>query len=259
MNNLLEFRSPEVSRGAFLFAPGHVTLTPGRVAVLLGPNGGGKSTALRMAAGLLPPVCGEVLLGGVPVAAMSARARAGRVSLVVQRPEVGAPLTVLEVVRLGRVALPPTEGAAERSLARVGLADLADRPYHSLSGGQQQRVSVARALAQHAAGGVLLLDEAFAAIDPPEAASLVREIRAEASRGATVLAATHDLAVASALADDVWCLVDGRTRAFGAAGEVLAPETLSSLLGISVREANGCRGKIAVADFAAMLPGAEPS
>lgn len=259
MSSLLEYRAPEFSRGAFLFSPGDVALIPGRVTVLLGPNGGGKSTALRMAAGLLPPARGDVLVGGASVASMSAQTRAGRVSLVVQRPEVGAPLTVIEVVRLGRVALPPFHGAAERALARVGLAELADRPFHSLSGGQQQRVSVARALAQHAAGGVLLLDEAFAAIDPPEAASLVREIRAEASRGATVLAATHDLAVASALADDVWCLVDGRTRAFGAAGEVLAPATLSSLLGISVREASGCRGKIAVADFAAMLSGADPS
>lgn len=250
----LEFRSPELVRGSFAFGPGSVALAPGRVTVLVGPNGGGKSTALRMAAGLLRPARGEVLLDGSEVSSMRARARAARLSLVVQRPEVGSPLKVIEVVRLGRVALAPAPGAAERALARVGLADAADRPYHALSGGQQQRVSVARALAQHSEGGVLLLDEAFAAIDPPEAASLVREVRAEAARGATVLAATHDLAIASALADDVWCLADGRTRAFGPAAEVLAPATLSSLLGIAVREAEGCRGAIAVADFAAMLP-----
>lgn len=254
MSGVLEFRAPELARGPFLFAPGHLRASPGRVTVLLGPNGGGKSTALRLAAGLLVPDRGEVLLGGAPICRMSARDRASRLSLVVQRPEVGAPLTVIEVVRLGRVALSPAPGAAERALARVGLSDAAGRPYHSLSGGQQQRVSVARALAQHAEGGVLLLDEAFAAIDPPEAASLVREIRAEASRGATVLAATHDLAIASALADDVWCVVDGRTRAFGPSAEVLAPSTLSSLLGVGVCGAPGSRGTIAVADFAAMLP-----
>ena len=254
MSAILEFRSPEAARGSFRLAPGNVTPRPGRVTVLVGPNGGGKSTALRLAAGLLAPTVGEVLLDGAPVCALSARGRAARISLVVQRPEVGSPLSALEVVRLGRVALPALEGAAERALARVGLADLADRPFHSLSGGQQQRVAVARALAQHARGGVLLLDEAFAAIDPPEAASLVREIRAEADLGATVLVATHDLSIASALADDVWCLEGGRTRAFGAAVEVLAPEPLSRLLGISVREAPGCRGAIAVADYAAMLP-----
>lgn len=254
MSGPLEFRSPELARGAFTFAPGSIAVAPGRVTVLLGLNGGGKSTAIRMAAGLLRPQRGEVLLGGAEVSSMPARARAARMSLVVQRPEVGSPLTVIEVVRLGRVALAPSPGTAERALARVGLADSADRPYHALSGGQQQRVAVARALAQHGEGGVLLLDEAFAAIDPPEAASLVREVRAEAARGATVLAATHDLAIASALADDVWCLADGRTRAFGPARDVLAPSTLSSLLGVSVREATGCRGTIAVADFAAMLP-----
>ena len=250
----LRFQSPIIARGAFMLAPGEVAPAAGRVAVLIGHNGGGKTTALRAAAGMLAPEQGAILLDGVPVHSMPAAQRAARMALVAQRPEVGAPFSVRDVVALGRVLRPAAPERIARALARTGLTQLADRPFHALSGGQQQRVAVARALAQHEPGGVLLLDEAFAAVDPPEAAALVREIRAEAAAGATVLAATHDLSVASALADDVWCIAGGHTTAFGAARELLTRNALPSLLGVSVAEAHGARGTIAVADYGAILP-----
>jgi len=112
---------------------------------------------------------------------------------------------------------------------------------------------VARALAQHEPGGVLLLDEAFAAVDPPEAAAIVRAVREEAAAGATVLAATHDMAVASAIADDVWCIVAGQTRAFGLASELLTAGALPALIGVAIAEVNGANGRIAVADYRAIL------
>ena len=185
----LRFQSPIIARGAFIFAPGDVAPSAGRVTVLIGPNGGGKTTALRAAAGMLAPEQGAILLDGAPVHSMPAAQRAARMALVAQRPEVGAPFSVRDVVALGRVRRPAAPERIEQALARAGLSQLADRPFHALSGGQQQRVAVARALAQHEPGGVLLLDEAFAAVDPPEAAALVREIREEAAAGATVLAA----------------------------------------------------------------------
>ena len=252
----LRFRSPVIPRGAFTLTPGEVAPAAGRVTVLIGPNGGGKTTALRAAAGMLVPEQGAILLDGAPVHSMPAAERAARMALVAQRPEVGAPFSVRQVVALGRVLRPSAPDRIEHALVRTGLAALADRPFHALSGGQQQRVAVARALAQHEPGGVLLLDEAFAAVDPPEAAALVREIRAEAAAGATVLAATHDLSVASALADDVWCIAGGRTTAFGLSRELLTRQSLPSLLGIAVAEAHGARGTIAVADYGAILPDA---
>lgn len=252
----LRFRSPSVERGAFTLAPGEIAPVPGRVTVLIGPNGGGKTTLIRAAAGMLAPTMGAVLLDGVPVHSMPAAQRAARMALVAQRPEVGAPFSVREVVALGRALRPRAPERIEHALARTGLAALAGRPFHALSGGQQQRAAVARALAQHEPGGVLLLDEAFAAVDPPEAAALVREIRAEAAAGATVLAATHDLSVASALADDVWCIAGGRTVAFGPSRELLTQHALPPLLGVAVVEASGARGAIAVADYAAILTSA---
>jgi iron complex transport system ATP-binding protein len=250
----LRFRSPTISRGAFTLTTGEVSPAAGRVTVLIGPNGGGKTTAIRAAAGMLVPAHGAILLDGAPIHSMPAAQRAARMALVAQRPEVGAPFSVREVVALGRALRPHAPERIERALARTGLAALAERPFHALSGGQQQRAAVARALAQHEPEGVLLLDEAFAAVDPPEAAALVREIRAEAAAGATVLAATHDLSVASALADDVWCIAGGRTVAFGASCELLTHRALPSLLGVAVVEANGARGTIAVADYGAILP-----
>jgi iron complex transport system ATP-binding protein len=250
----LRFQSPVIVRGTFVLAPGEIAPAAGRVTVIIGPNGGGKTTALRAAAGMQLPEQGAILLGGVPVHSMPAAQRAARMALVAQRPEVGAPFSVRDVVALGRVSRPSAPERIEHALARTGLTELADRPFHALSGGQQQRVAVARALAQHEPGGVLLLDEAFAAVDPPEAAALVREIRAEALAGATVLAATHDLSVASALADDVWCIAGGHTAAFGDARELLTQQALPRLLGVAVAEAHGARGTIAVADYGAILP-----
>ena len=73
------------------------------------------------------------------------------------------------------------------------------------------------------------------------------------NRGATGMVTTHDLALASALADDVWCIAGGGTRAFGPAAQVLAPEQASALLGVTVSAAPGSRGPISVADYGAIL------
>lgn len=250
----LRFADPQVQVGAFTLSTGTVAPRPGHVTVLIGPNGGGKTTALRLAAGLLRPASGAVTLDGIAAHAMPPARRAQRVAVVVQRPQVSAPFSAIEVVRLGAVAAGGGPTSAEEALEQVGLSARCHVPFALLSGGEQQRVAVARALHQHRPGGILLLDEAFAAVDPPEAAALVAGLRARAAAGATVLAATHDLALASALADDVWCIGSGRTLGFGAATELLAPPALGRLLGIAAVSARGSRGSIAAADLAAILP-----
>lgn len=253
MTASLVFASPEVRLAGFVLAPGEVRPAVGRVTVLLGVNGSGKSTALRAAAGLVAPASGAVLVDGQPAHVMSAAHRAARIAMVPQRHEVGSPFTVRQVVCLGTVATDGGEAAVDRAMATARVAALAERPFHALSGGQQQRVVLARALAQHGPGGILLLDEAFAAVDPVEAAEAVRAVRDAAAAGATVLAATHDLALASALADDAWLLAGGRTWAIGPASDLLSAERLAAFLRIRVASAPGQRGAIAAADYAAML------
>jgi len=250
----LRFESASVRLGRFSLSTGLIEPEPGRVTVLLGLNGSGKTTALRAAAGLVRPAGGRVTLGGADVHGLPAAARAARIAFVPQRTEVGAPFAVREVVGLGRVALRSDPAEVDAALASVGLAALADRPFATLSGGQQQRVGVARALAQHSPGGVLLLDEAFAAVDLPETAALVALVRRAAGQGATVLAAVHDLSLAGALADHVWCLRDGATAAFGPAADVLVPATLRALLGVEVRAMQGSDGRpVLAADYGTTL------
>lgn len=250
----LRFESASVCVGRFSLATGAIDPVPGRVTVLLGLNGSGKTTALRAAAGLVRPAGGRVTVDGMAVHGLPAAARAARIAFVPQRTEVGAPFTAREVAALGRVALPSDPARVDAALAAVGLAALAGRPFATLSGGQQQRVGVARALAQHLPGGVLLLDEAFAAVDLPETAALVALVRGAAAQGATVLAAVHDLSLAGALADDVWCLRDGTTAAFGPAADVLAPASLRALVGVEVRSAAGIGGRpVLAADYGTTL------
>lgn len=256
--NVLRYESPVLRVGGFAFEPGEVLPRPGRVTVLLGPNGGGKTTALRLAAGLAVPGSGVVSLDGVALHALRAPERARAVAMVVQRPQVSAPFTALEVVALGAAAAGAGPCGARDALRAVGLAGRGDVPFAQMSGGEQQRVAVARAFHQHRPGGVLLLDEAFAAVDPPEAASIVKAVRDRAAAGATVLVATHDLALASALADDAWLVERGRTAAFGPAPDLLAPSALGAFLGVAVAAAPGTRGPIATADLAARLGASTP-
>lgn len=240
---MLEFRSVRLQRGGFTFEADGVRLAPGAITVLVGPNGGGKTTALRLAAGLLAPSVGDVLLDGTRVSALHPADRARRISYVPQRPDVGLPFRVREVVELGRHALGHAPARIGEALAAVGLAALAERPFHELSTGQQQRVSVARALAQHSPGGVMLLDEAFSAVDAAECAGLLAVLRARAAAGATVLLATHDLALAAAAADHAWLIRDGRTAGFGPAGDWLTPARLEPFLGLPVAVARSTDGR----------------
>lgn len=254
----LRIESAVVRVGRFTLSTGVVEPAPGRVTVLLGLNGSGKTTAIRAAAGLVRPSSGRITLDGADVHSMAVSGRAAHVAFVPQRTDVGAPFTVREVAGLGRVSLRADPARVDAALADVGLAGLASCPFATLSGGQQQRVGVARALAQHSPGGVLLLDEAFAAVDLPETAALVAVVRRAASDGATVLAAVHDLSLAGALADDVWCLRGGATAAFGTAAEVLAPGPLRALLGVEVRALPGGAGRpVLAADYGTTLEGTE--
>ncbi|MFM1822971.1 MAG: hypothetical protein RI967_1237, partial [Planctomycetota bacterium] len=158
------------------------------------------------------------------------------VAFVPQRPEVSADFTAREVVALGRHAVGPDAAAIADALDEVGLAGRADLPVHTMSGGERQRVAVARAFAQLSAGGVLLLDEPFAGIDPAEVARLARALARRARKGAVVVS-LHDPGLARAIASRAVILDGGRIVADGAAAEVLTPAILSAAYGHEIRVA----------------------
>jgi len=174
---------------------------------ILGPNGGGKSTLLRVILGLLKPQAGTVrVLGRAP-----GRAR-GRVGYVPQYGDFdrGFPVRVLDVVLMGRLgfhalgrARSSDRDMAGSVLARVEMERLATRPIGSLSGGQMQRVLIARALAQ--SPKLLLLDEPTASVDERIEVSLWELFRDLSSEMAVVVV-SHDIGAVSRYVENVACL-----------------------------------------------------
>jgi zinc transport system ATP-binding protein len=184
-------RGPEVLHDVDL------EVEPGEFVAIAGPNGGGKTTLLRVAVGLEHPARGDALLFGEPAIRV---ARRGRIGYLAQRAQLGidAPVTVREVVESGRVSrqvLGPL-GRGDRPLVdeaieRVGLSDQARSILSRLSGGQQQRAFLAKALASRP--DLLVLDEPTAGVDvdAQEAlAALLEELHRDL--GVTILFCSHE-------------------------------------------------------------------
>lgn len=213
-------------------------LLPGEFVVLIGPNGSGKSTLLRVLSGVLAPRRGEVILDGQPIARMRAREITRKIAFVPQTEPTLFEFTVREVVLMGRHAhlrgltreTQEDYAAAMRAMAATDTLHLADRPITALSGGEHHRVLIARALAQCAP--ILLLDEPTAHLDLTHQADVLAIARRLADReGVSVLAALHDLNLASEYCDRMLLLSAGRVAAEGAPEEVLKAETLAEVYG----------------------------
>ena len=175
-----------------------LSIDAGEFVAVAGPNGGGKTTLMRLVLGLERPASGDALLFGEPATHFSRRATLGYLA---QRSQLGvdAPATVREVVSAGRLAAGGLLGPLRRreraivvdAIARVGLADRADAPLRTLSGGQQQRAFIAKALA--AEPSLLVLDEPTTGVDveAQEAlASLLDRLHRELA--VTVLYVSHE-------------------------------------------------------------------
>lgn len=207
----------------------------GRITAVVGPNAAGKSTLLRAIAGLSSPLQGRVEIAiagrtGDP-GRWSARARAAAIASMPQQVRLPAGFSVEEIVAMGRHALERSPRRVRAAIERFGLEALTDCAVHTLSVGQQQRVALARVAAQHEPGGVVLLDEPFAALDLRELARAVDWLRDCASEGTTVICSLHDLGFATRVADDAWLLDGGRLAASGEASEVLSSARLEGIFG----------------------------
>jgi zinc transport system ATP-binding protein len=169
----------------------------GEFVAIAGPNGGGKTTLLRLALGLERPTSGRVLLFGEPARTFHDRARIGYLA---QRTRIGvhAPVTVRELVEAGRTPLRPLgrlraedREAVSEAIERVGLTQLAHRPLTRLSGGQQQRAFIAKALA--ARPKLLVLDEPTTGVDVESQEALAALLdRLHSELGVTILYVSHE-------------------------------------------------------------------
>ncbi|MGH4032743.1 ABC transporter ATP-binding protein [Actinomycetota bacterium Odt1-20B] len=223
-------------RGRPLVDAVDLTAAPGETVGLVGPNGSGKTTLLRCVYGTLRPTAGRALLDGDDLTAMAPKARARRLATVPQDGQAVFELTVHEVVAMGRSPHKrfwEADTAADTALVtealeRVGVAELAHRPFPSLSGGERQRALVARALVQRPT--LVVLDEPTNHLDiryQLEVLSLVRQL------GTTNLLALHDLNLAAYYCDRLYVLDGGRVVASGAPKEVLTAELLARVWGVT--------------------------
>jgi iron complex transport system ATP-binding protein len=213
-----------------------VRIDRGSFTGLIGPNGCGKTTLLKLLAGVLSPDSGSVSLDGRALAGMSRRHVARRIAVVPQETHPAFEYTVLEMALMGRHPhLGPfqLEGPADLALARealtaTGTSHLAERSYMSLSGGEKQRVVIASALTQ--SPEVLLLDEPTASLDlgyQLDIGLLLQRLNRE--RSATMVMATHDLNLAASLCDTLILMRNGRVLASGNTSEVLTSAMVRQL------------------------------
>jgi zinc/manganese transport system ATP-binding protein len=224
-------------RGRLVWSMATFSIKQGECVALLGPNGSGKTTMLRVILGQLTPTAGQVTVLGAPPQPGN---RA--IGLVPQRRELVSELSIRsrDLVLLGingyrwgfGRARPAELRQMARALQAVGALDFADEPVGSLSGGQQQRVFIAQALVDDVQ--VLLLDEPLASLDLRSQHEIVALISAiHRSRGVTTLIVTHDLNPMISMIDRVLYFLDGHPRC-GSIAEVVNADLLSRLYGTAI-------------------------
>ena len=218
-----------------------LSLVAGKIIVLLGPNGSGKSTFLKLLLGLLPIASGRIEWDGKPLARYRPRELARLVAYLPQSPGHEPGQSVGEVLRAGRTPYLGAFGLESahdleviaQTANRLDLSDLLDRPMEELSGGQRQRVFLGRSLAQEPRA--FLLDEPNTFLDLHHQAQVWQLLRALArEKNLAILAASHDLNLSAAFADELLLLHEGKIAAAGAPGAVLDPRILSSVYGIAM-------------------------
>lgn len=205
---------------------------------LVGPNGAGKTCLLKTIAGLLNPVGGHIALAGKPLQNISAKERAKHIAYLAQNRAMAWPLTVHELVSLGRAPFRSSLGrfseaddeAIDTALQTAQCWNLRHRTFDKLSGGEQMRVHLARAFAVEAP--LLLADEPTTALDPYYQISVLTELRAYADNGRTVLASLHDLTLAKQFCTRIWVIDDGKLRLDAAPDKAFSQEMLAQVFDI---------------------------
>ncbi|MDZ7730710.1 MAG: metal ABC transporter ATP-binding protein [Natrialbaceae archaeon] len=193
----IEDVSLEIERGEFLG--------------LVGPNGSGKTTLVKLMLGLLAPDSGHIRLFGTPIEAFEDGHRIGYVAQRATSREQTMPVTVREVVTMGRFAragfgrlTDDDHESIQTALETVGIEHLADRRINQLSGGQQQRTYIARALASEA--DLLALDEPAGGVDAESREAFYQLLERLNAAGITIVLIEHDIGVVTSHATQIACL-----------------------------------------------------
>jgi len=225
-----------------------LALERGRFVGLVGPNGAGKTTLLRVLAALVAPARGRVTLDGHALSGMNRDERARRIAALFQGAGVGWPMTVREIVALGRLPhrrafaglSDADEAAVARAMVRTDVGHLADRTEPTLSSGERMRALLARALAVEAEW--LLVDEPVTALDPAYQLDAMALLRAASRDGTGVVAVLHDLALAARFCDRIVVLSGGRLVADASPEGALTDALLARIFGVTAERGRAVDG-----------------
>jgi iron complex transport system ATP-binding protein len=233
-----------------------VSFAPGSLHLIIGPNGAGKSTLIKVLARLLRPQAGKVEYEGADVQHASESELAKRRAVLSQAVEVAFPLTVREVVMMGRYPHfggspgPVDEKITDELMEFFDVTEFSERNYQTLSGGERQRVNFARVLAQlwrsssdsltipdshssHSSCRYLFLDEPLTFLDIRHQIEFMKKVRVFADAPDVVtVGVVHDLNLAARFADQIVLLNHGRVVANGTAAEVLTAERIRDVFGV---------------------------
>jgi len=224
-----------------LLHPTDIELDPGELVVLLGPNGGGKTSLIRAALALIKPHSGFSHVGEKDLARLSPMERARFVSYLPQQRPLAWPNIVRDVVALGRYSHGAASGrligadaqAIDRALIACDLVDYAYRHCDTLSGGELARVHCARAFC--AETPLLIADEPMAALDPLHQYRTMDLIRGYVNAGGGALVVVHDIAIAARYASRLIWMKEGRIVANGSVHETLTSERINNVFGVQAQ------------------------
>ena len=248
--------------GKALLSDVSVSFEPGRLHLIIGPNGAGKSTLIKVLARLLRPQAGTVLYEGADVSRAGEAELAKRRAVLSQAVEVAFPLTVREVVMMGRYPHfgsrpgPSDEKIADELMVFFDVTEFAGRDYQTLSGGERQRVNFARVLAQLWRDGsvppqtsgsaqtsdassarapcrYLFLDEPLTFLDIRHQIEFMKKVRVfSGAPDVVTVGVVHDLNLAARFADQIVLLDDARVVAAGSPAGVLTAERIRAVFAV---------------------------
>ncbi|MBQ76679.1 MAG: heme ABC transporter ATP-binding protein [Gammaproteobacteria bacterium] len=218
-----------------------VRVQSGSIVAVVGPNGSGKTSLLKVVNGETATSGGRVMVDDEDTHSLSLQQRATRFGILPQQADLDFPFRVVEVVQMGRIphqtSMRANQAVVDEVIEEMRLQNIRDRVYLTLSGGEKQRVQIARVLTQiwdareHAC---LFLDEPTAALDLSHQLALFHTLESIAGMGTTIMVVLHDVNLALRFAHQVLLLSKGRLLTSGAPLDVLTPEKMREAFEVDI-------------------------
>ncbi len=206
--------------------------------VIMGKNGAGKTTALRMLSGGLKPHSGEILLNGKDIHSIKPEAFARKRAMLSQNYDISFPVSVSELVMMGRYPYFKSRPSkidfeiCDSTMRTLNIENLKDRDYNTLSGGEARKVHLARTLAQvwqEAEPKILFLDEPIANLDLKYQYEIIKLAKERTLHNTMVIAVLHDINLANLFADEIIFMKDAQIHSVRKKGESVSREILSDV------------------------------